>query len=89
MNTTIKWRLSIAGAAAVIALTSASFAVTATAADKTQPVHCYGINTCKGTSACATAKSECKGHNSCKGTGFVQKTEAECLKAGGTLTETK
>lgn len=89
MNSTIKSRLSIASAAAVIAMASASFAVTATAVDTEQPMHCYGINSCKGTSACATATNECKGRNSCKGVGFVEKTSAECLKAGGSLTEAK
>ena len=47
-------------------------------------VHCYGINTCKGTSDCKTAKNECKGMNSCKGMGWNAKASAkECTAAGG------
>lgn len=48
---------------------------------------CYGLNTCKGTSLCATAKNDCKGLNSCKGEGVLVKTKTECLAGGGTLTE--
>ncbi|WP_248806271.1 hypothetical protein [Pseudomonas sp. MWU13-2100] len=82
-------RLSIATAAALIALASASFAVSASAAEKEQPGRCYGVNSCKGESLCATAKNDCKGLNSCKGQGVIVKTPSECLKAGGTLTEAK
>lgn len=89
MNSTLKNRFSIATAAALIALASASFAVSASAADKEQPGRCYGVNSCKGTSLCATAKNDCKGLNSCKGEGVVVKTKSECLSAGGTLTEPK
>lgn len=47
--------------------------------------HCVGANSCKGTSACATANSSCKGQNSCKGQGFTETTKAECDEAGGTF----
>ncbi len=50
-------------------------------------VHCYGVNTCKGTSDCKTAKSDCKGLNDCKGTGFKEMSEKACTAAGGSLTE--
>jgi uncharacterized membrane protein len=89
MTTTLKSRFSIATAAALLALASASFAVSATAADKEQPGRCYGVNSCKGTSLCATAKNDCKGLNSCKGEGVIVKTPTECQQAGGTLTEPK
>ena len=47
-------------------------------------VKCEGVNSCKGTSECATAKSSCKGTNSCKGQGWVNKaSKEECEKAGG------
>lgn len=49
--------------------------------------HCVGANSCKGTSACATANSSCKGQNSCKGQGFTETTKAECDEAGGTFEE--
>ncbi len=53
----------------------------------TAKVHCYGINTCKGTSDCKTAKNECKGQNDCKGMGFKELTAKQCRKAaGGSLT---
>lgn len=89
MTSTMKSRLSLAAAAAMIALSSASFAVSAGADEKEQPGRCYGVNSCKGTGLCATAKSDCKGLNSCKGQGVIVKTKTECLKAGGTLTEPK
>lgn len=90
MNTVLKSRLSLAAAAALIAMASASFATAASAADQQEkPGRCYGVNTCKGTSLCATAKNDCKGLNSCKGEGVIVKTPSECLKAGGTLTEPK
>lgn len=52
-------------------------------------VHCYGINTCKGTSDCATASTSCKGQNECKGHGFKALTVKACKAAGGSLTEQK
>ena len=45
---------------------------------------CVGGNSCKGTSACATATSSCAGQNSCKGQGWVKSTKADCEKNGGT-----
>ncbi|MGK0270683.1 MAG: hypothetical protein ACI88H_001331 [Cocleimonas sp.] len=47
-------------------------------------VKCSGINSCKGTSACATATSSCKGQNSCKGQGWVAATATDCTAKGGT-----
>ena len=49
--------ISLAATAAMLAVTGLS--ISAHAAEKAKPkdlVHCYGINTCKGTSDCATAK---------------------------------
>lgn len=90
MSTSIKSHLSLATAAALIAMASASFAAVASAADQAeQPGRCYGVNSCKGESLCATAKNDCKGLNSCKGQGVIVKTPSECLKAGGTTTEPK
>lgn len=89
MTSTMKARFSLATAAALVALSCASFAASASAADQEQPGRCYGVNSCKGTSLCATAKNDCKGLNSCKGLGVVVKTKTECLGAGGTLTEPK
>ncbi|MGO4303275.1 MULTISPECIES: BufA2 family periplasmic bufferin-type metallophore [unclassified Cupriavidus] len=80
---------SIAAAAALIAMASISIASPAQAAGKEEPGRCYGVNSCKGTSLCATAKNDCKGLNECKGKGVLVKPKSECLKAGGTLTEPK
>lgn len=88
----MKSQTSLASAAALVALAIASVAP-AHADDKTSakedPVRCYGVNACKGTSLCATAKNDCKGLNTCKGQGVLVKTKSECLKEGGTLTEPK
>ncbi len=46
---------------------------------------CIGINSCKGTSACATATTSCAGQNSCKGQGWIKATKAECEEKGGTF----
>jgi uncharacterized membrane protein len=87
MNQQTISRVRLAGAAALLALTSVSMTVQAQTAPKEQPGRCYGVNTCKGTSLCATAKNDCKGLNSCKGEGVIVKTPTECKAAGGTLTE--
>jgi hypothetical protein len=80
----IKSGVAIASAAAALFAIGASFTTSVQAAED-GTVKCAGVNTCKGTSECATAKSDCKGHNSCKGMGWVNKTSAECKAAGGTV----
>jgi hypothetical protein len=80
---------SLATAAALLAISTASIAAPASTAEVEKPGRCYGVNTCKGTSLCATAKNDCKGLNECKGKGVLVKPKSECLKAGGTLTEPK
>ena len=89
MSIATKTRAGLAGAAALIALST--LAAPSFAADKAkeEPGRCYGINTCKGTSLCATAKNDCKGLNQCKGHGVLLKTPTECKALGGSLTETK
>ena len=88
-----KSRSGLAAAAALIAIAAASVISPVKAADQgaqqREPVRCYGVNSCKGESLCATSKHDCKGLNDCKGQGVVVKTKAECLAAGGTLTEPK
>jgi heme A synthase len=44
-------------------------------------VHCTGVNSCKGQSACKSASNACKGQNSCKGQGFLEMTKKECTAA--------
>lgn len=87
MNTQLKSRVGMAGAAALLALATLGMSVTAQAADIEKPTRCYGANSCKGTSVCATSKHDCKGLNECKGQGVVVKTPTECKAIGGSLTE--
>ena len=63
-------------------LVSGTLATSAMAAGGTQG-KCFGVNACKGQSACKTAQSACKGHNACKGKGFVAMTDTECAEKGG------
>lgn len=77
-------------AASGVAIVSPAQANPAAKAEKgDKVVHCYGVNTCKGTSDCATAKTECKGQNECKGQGFKALKVSACKAAGGSLTEPK
>ena len=88
MNTRILGA-SFAAAAALIAIAGATTAPAVAKEGAAAAVHCYGVNSCKGTSDCKTAANECKGQNACKGHGFKAMTAAACAKAGGTLTEGK
>lgn len=83
---------ALASAAAALALSSAvAFAAEAppgsagVALSKDDTVHCYGVNSCKGTADCATTAHECKGLNTCKGQGFKALKAGECLTKGGTI----
>jgi hypothetical protein len=53
------------------------------AAAKVATIKCSGINSCKGTGACASATHACAGQNSCKGQGWVKATKADCDTKGG------
>ena len=87
---TSKTTLSFAAAAAVMALTNlASVPAAAKDAKGDKLVHCYGVNSCKGTSDCKTAKHDCRGQNTCKGVGFKELTAEACAQQGGSLTEPK
>lgn len=79
----LKPTLSIAAAAAVLALGVTTPTAPAFAAKSAKVAPCYGVNDCKGQSDCKTAKNDCKGQNSCKGQGFKDLTSAQCAKAGG------
>ncbi len=46
-------------------------------------IACYGINACKGQTACATAHNACPGLNSCQGKGFLNVPADECTERGG------
>ena len=81
-----------------LAATAAAFAFAAMAGAATPPagssgmalgqndtVHCYGVNSCKGSGDCKTSAHECKGMNECKGHGFKALTAGTCLTKGGTI----
>ena len=74
----------IASAAAGLVL---SGAVGAIAADEKTggDVYCSGINSCKGSGACAGAGHACAGKNGCKGQGIVKSNEKECKEKGGKI----
>ena len=46
-------------------------------------IACYGINSCKGQTACSTAFNACNGQNECKGQGFINIAEKQCYARGG------
>lgn len=81
---TVRTGVSLAAAAAVIAISAT--APTVAVAKGGATVHCYGVNTCKGTSDCKSGNHDCKGMNDCKGQGFKALTTGACKKAGGSLT---
>jgi uncharacterized membrane protein len=77
----------IALAAATAALFAGAIAPLAHA-EEAAGVKCQGINSCKGTSKCATATTSCSGQNACKGQGWIVVASAEeCTKQGGTVKE--
>lgn len=46
-------------------------------------IACWGINTCKGTTACSTAFNACTGQNACKGKGYLFVSAKACALKGG------
>ena len=54
-------------------------------ATKVAQVKCSGINSCKGTGACASATHSCAGKNSCIGQGWFKASKADCDAKGGTV----
>jgi hypothetical protein len=75
-------------AAAAVALALNGVASPALAKKAMPSVHCAGVNSCKGMSACKTEKTSCKGMNSCKGQGWVpEKSAKACEEKGGTVAE--
>ncbi len=83
---TVKSAASIAATAALFAVMS--IATTAPVQAKAKQVHCYGVNSCKGTSDCKSYNHDCKGLNSCKGQGFKAESKKQCAAEHGSLTET-
>ena len=87
----IKTVSSFAAAAAAIALAAAASAAPAptgssgAAIGNADTVHCYGVNSCKGSGDCKTTEHDCKGMNACKGHGFKAMAAGQCLTKGGTI----
>ena len=81
----------IASAAAMFALSSLASAAplpagsSGTALGANDTVHCYGVNSCKGSADCKTSEHECKGQNGCKGQGFKAMSAGQCLSKSGTI----
>ncbi|MGH8678883.1 MAG: BufA2 family periplasmic bufferin-type metallophore, partial [Burkholderiales bacterium] len=46
-------------------------------------IACWGINACKGQTACTTALNACTGQNACKGRGFLNVSKKDCDLRGG------
>ena len=89
--TILKTGATVASAAAMFALSALANAATPPAGSTGaalgagDTVHCYGINSCKGTADCKTTEHDCKGMNGCKGHGFKKLAANQCLKRGGTI----
>lgn len=86
---------ALASAAALMAFSMTSMAapnpagssgVAVAAGDK---LHCYNVNSCKGTSDCKTAENSCKGMNACSGHGFKAMAAGACLEKGGVIADLK
>jgi hypothetical protein len=75
MKTTMKTSGAAIAAAAAVLFSTLPISVVNAADAK---VHCEGVNSCKGQSACKTANNSCKGQNACKGQGFLEMTQAQC-----------
>lgn len=87
---TVKTGVSAATTAALLAFAALQAApALADHHGEAKAVHCYGVNTCKGSSDCKTSEHACKGQNDCKGHGFKSMTAEACTAAGGSLTEVK
>jgi len=78
--------LAVAGMASAADMPKGASGKAIGAADK---VHCYNVNSCKGSSDCKTTENSCKGHNACKGHGFKGMAAQECLSKGGTIADVK
>ena len=77
---------TLATLAAAMFIAGAAITVAPTAAQA--GVMCAGINSCKGTGACASATNACKGQSGSKGQGWVSaETASDCTGKGGKVLE--
>ena len=88
MNTAKKASgVAIATAAAALFLSGMTGVAVAAEGAASADVHCYGVNACKGKTACKTASNACKGQNSCKGKGWISMGAKACADKGGKTSE--
>ncbi len=73
--------LSVAAAGAFYGLYK-SVAALAPLANE-EDIACWGINDCKGKTACTTAFNACTGQNQCKGRGYLNVPPKVCAAKGG------
>jgi hypothetical protein len=85
----LKPGVSVATAAALIALGTVAQAADLVAPVKgstlraTTEIHCFGVNACKGQSDCETATSGCSTQNACKGKGWKKMQASKCFAKKG------
>lgn len=86
-KTGIALAIAAAGLAGCAGSTNTSTQASSTLAStgKTDLVHCYGVNTCKGHNDCGGQSNACAGQGSCKGTGFVGMPSKACADVGGSV----
>jgi hypothetical protein len=84
MSDTIHSTARLAALAGAAAFLFSTVAVPTAQAGEAK-VKCEGVNSCKGTSACATKTNACQGQNSCKGHGYLLLSKAECDAAKAKL----
>ncbi len=75
--------LAVLGLSIVSAEASSTATKTSTPAATETKGQCFGVNTCKGTSACHSEANMCAGTNSCKGKGWLTMTEKDCKTKKG------
>lgn len=85
-------RRSVNGTAIAVAAAGAFYAMyksvdAFTPGVESGEIACWGINQCKGTTACTTAFNACTGQNACKGRGYIYVPEKECFSQGGVSLE--
>ena len=89
--TNLRTGVRLTSAAALFALSTIAAAASPPAGSQgaavsaKDTVHCYGVNSCKGSADCKTTAHECKGNNECKGQGFKALKASQCLSKGGTI----
>ena len=81
-------RRTATGAALSVAAAGAFYAMyksvdVMTPAPGKADIACWGINSCKGQTACSTALNACTGQNTCKGRGYLNVSAQQCKAQGG------